>query len=119
MFFKLAIVATALAVDATVAAAWWQPQIGNTWQWQLSGRRVNTSIAADIYDVDLWGAAADRTVVDQLHALGRRVICYISVGSWERYRPDADKFPASVLGKVYEGFPGLLNPFSCTLKIIF
>ena len=25
-------------------------------------------------------------------------MCYISVGTWERYRPDADKFPRSVIG---------------------
>ncbi|CAM6000833.1 unnamed protein product [Sphagnum balticum] len=90
-----------------MAVAWWQPQIGNTWQWQLSGGKVNTSIVADIYDVDLWGETMDQTLVDRLHALGRRVICYISVGSWESYRPDANKFPASVLGKVYAGYPGM------------
>jgi endo-alpha-1,4-polygalactosaminidase (GH114 family) len=37
---------------------------------------------------------------------GRKVICYISVGSWEDWRPDADQFPASILGNDYEGWPG-------------
>jgi len=45
-------------------------------------------------------------VVAALHAQGRRVICYISVGSWEDWRPDASQFPAEVLGKDYEGWPG-------------
>ena len=36
---------------------------------------------------------------------GRHVVCYLDVGSWESYRPDADSFPRSVIGRVYEGFP--------------
>ena len=35
---------------------------------------------------------------------GRKVICYIDVGSWEPYRPDAAEFPGSVRGNPYEGF---------------
>ena len=41
----------------------------------------------------------------RLHRLGRRVICYLDVGSWESYRPDAGSFPKSVLGDVYSGYP--------------
>jgi len=37
--------------------------------------------------------------VTALHAKGRKVICYISTGAWEDFRPDAKKFPKSVLGK--------------------
>jgi hypothetical protein len=33
------------------------------------------------------------------------VICYLDVGSWEEYRPDAGTFPKRVLGAVYEGYP--------------
>jgi endo-alpha-1,4-polygalactosaminidase (GH114 family) len=35
-----------------------------------------------------------------------KIICYISVGSWEDWRPDKDQFPIDVLGKDYEGWPG-------------
>ena len=45
-------------------------------------------------------------IIDELHAQGRKVICYISVGSWEDWRPDKDNFPAEVLGKDYEGWKG-------------
>ena len=38
------------------------------------------------------------SVVAQLHAMGRRVMCYVDVGTWEKWRPDAGKFPKSVLG---------------------
>jgi endo-alpha-1,4-polygalactosaminidase (GH114 family) len=44
--------------------------------------------------------------VAALRAQGRMVICYISVGSWEDWRPDAADFPSSVLGNDYQGWPG-------------
>jgi hypothetical protein len=83
---------------------WWHPAVGLTWQWQLSNAPVNTDINADVYDIDLFDN--DAAVVARLHQQGKKVICYISVGSREDWRPDADQFPQSVLGKDYEGWPG-------------
>src|SRR5204862_4295894 len=40
-----------------------------------------------------------------LHAAGKRAVCYIETGPWERYRPDAGTFPDTVLGKTMEGYP--------------
>jgi hypothetical protein len=37
--------------------------------------------------------------VDALHRDGRKVVCYVSTGAWEDFRPDADAFPAQVLGR--------------------
>jgi hypothetical protein len=82
---------------------WWQPKPGLTWQWELTDSAVDTSITADVYDIDLY---ADQAIIDKLHAKGAKVICYISVGSWEDWRPDKDLFPPEVLGKNYEGWPG-------------
>ena len=82
---------------------WWQPGVNTTWQWQLSGE-IDTSFDVDMYDVDLF--ETDTDVVQALHAQGRAVVCYISVGSWEDWRPDADQFPKEVIGKNYEGWPG-------------
>ena len=56
-----------------------------------------------VYDIDLFENPA--SVVASLHAAGRKVICYVSVGSWEPYRPDAASFPLSVRGDRVEGFP--------------
>lgn len=56
-----------------------------------------------MFDIDLY---AEQSVIDELHARGVKVICYISVGSWEDKRPDAQQFPPEVLGKDYEGWPG-------------
>jgi hypothetical protein len=82
----------------------WQPAPGLTWQWQLSEPPVDTSVDAQVYDIDLFDN--DASVVRGLHDLGRKVICYISVGSFEDWRPDAGQFPPEVLGKNYTGWPG-------------
>lgn len=81
----------------------WQPAPGLDWQWQLSGR-TDTSFDVDVYDVDAVETPA--ATVEKLHADGSRVVCYISAGSWERWRPDAGSFPASVKGRNLEGWPG-------------
>lgn len=83
---------------------WWQPAPGLTWQWHISEPPVDTSVDAEVYDIDL--VDNDANVVAELHAQGRKVICYMSVGSWEDWRPDKDAFPSEVLGKDYEGWPG-------------
>ncbi len=80
----------------------WQPTPGTSWQWQLSGA-INTSFNVQMYDVDL--VETTQSVIDELHALGRKVICYFSPGSWENYRPDAGDFPESVKGNVMDGWP--------------
>ncbi len=85
------------------ASSWWHPTVGLTWQWQIGNNDIDTSIAADVYDIDLY---VDQTIIDELHAKRRKVICYMSVGSWEDWRPDKDLFPPEVLGKDYEGWKG-------------
>lgn len=82
---------------------WWRPAVGLTWQWQIGDNDIDTSVDVDVYDVDLY---LDPSIIDALHAKGRKVIGYISVGSWEDWRPDKDKFPPDILGKDYEGWPG-------------
>lgn len=80
----------------------WVPVVGQPWQWQLSGR-LDVSVDVPVYDVD-WQNTSVRTV-SRLHGQGRRVICYVSVGTWESYRPDAGGFPKEVLGKPLEDWP--------------
>jgi len=83
---------------------WWHPMPGLTWQWHLSDPPVDTSVDAQVYDIDLFDN--DASIIDDLHARGRKVICYISAGSREEWRPDASQFPPEVVGKDYEGWPG-------------
>jgi hypothetical protein len=73
-----------------------------SWQWQLDGT-IDPAVAADVYDID--GAVHGADVVQQLHDQGRRVICYFSAGTWERFRPDAAGFPAESIGKPLRDFP--------------
>jgi endo-alpha-1,4-polygalactosaminidase (GH114 family) len=87
----------------TVGGDWWQPAVNTTWQWQLD-QPIDQSFDVDMYDIDLFDS--ETSVVDSLHAQDRKVVCYISVGSWEEWRPDKDQFPASVIGNDYEGWPG-------------
>jgi hypothetical protein len=77
---------------------------GATWQWQLSDLPVDTSFDVEIYDIDLFDNDAG-TIAD-LHALGRRVVCYFSAGSFEDWRPDAGDFPESAKGDPLDGWPG-------------
>lgn len=92
-----------IPLASTSSSSWWRPTVGLTWQWQIGNIDIDTSIEADVYDVDLY---VDQSVIDELHAKGRKVICYISVGSWEDWRPDKDGFPPEILGNNYEGWRG-------------
>jgi hypothetical protein len=83
---------------------WWQPAPGTSWQWQLTDLPIDQSFDVDVYDIDMFDN--DGSTVAALHAQGHVVLCYISVGSWEDWRPDADGFPPEVLGNDYEGWPG-------------
>ena len=84
--------------------AWWQPAPGTMLQWQLDDLPADLAIEADAYDLDLFETPA--ATVAALHAQGRRAICYVSAGSWEDWRPDAEQVPAALLGNEYEGWPG-------------
>jgi hypothetical protein len=58
----------------------------------------------DFWLVDMFDTKA--SLVQDLHDAGGKVACYISAGSWEKWRPDADDFPDSVLGRGLAGWPG-------------
>jgi hypothetical protein len=78
----------------------WRPAPRTTWQWQITGR-VDESVKAAMYDVDLFDARPGQInagVVGRLHAKGVVVVCYLDTGAWESYRPDAERFPRSVIG---------------------
>jgi hypothetical protein len=95
---------TPVPISPALLSTWWHPAPGLTWQWHLSDPPVDTSVDARVYDIDLFDN--DAAVVEELHGRGRMVIGYISVGSWEDWRPDKGSFPLEVLGKDYEGWPG-------------
>lgn len=81
----------------------WRPIPRTTWQWQLTGS-IDVTVDAEMFDVDLFDVSA--ATVSALHARGRKVMCYVSAGSFEDWRPDAAQFPAAVKGKALDGWPG-------------
>src|SRR2546423_7398397 len=85
------------------AACWHPAPTTHAWQYQLQGR-IDTSVRAHVYDVD--GADVSAKTVRRLHRLGRRVVCYVDAGTWERWRDDADRFPQRLLGRAVAGWPG-------------
>jgi hypothetical protein len=89
--------------NASASPSWWQPPVNTSWQWQLD-TPIDQSFDVTMYDIDLFDNEA--STVAALHAQGRKVICYVSAGSWEDWRPDADQFPSSVLGNDYYGWAG-------------
>lgn len=101
ILFLLALVVLVAGVR-TAGAARWRPPQRLTWYWQLTGR-VRNSVSATAYDID--GFESTVAEVTGLHKLRRHAICYIDVGTWESWRPDARKFPDRVLGKG-NGWPG-------------
>jgi hypothetical protein len=82
----------------------WHPALKVSWQWQLQDPpKAGALLDVEMYEVD--GFEASRSLVTAMHTKGIKAVCYISAGSWEKYRPDAGDFPASVLGKS-NGWPG-------------
>jgi hypothetical protein len=110
-----------------VEPLWWTPGPGEVtdWDWQLD-EPYDLSAPRAMYDLDLFDLAPagsqlrylDGTVIkvptgvlagaiDDLHARSPRpvVICYLDTGAFEDYRPDAARFPGSVIGR-NTGWPG-------------
>lgn len=81
----------------------WRPTPGTSWQIQFSSQ-IDTSLDVQVYDIDL--VDTPRSIIDQLHTDGRKVMCYFSAGSWEEWRDDAEYFPDSVLGNDLDGWLG-------------
>ena len=81
----------------------WVPPSAASWQIQFTGT-LDLSVNASIYDLDLFDTPT--ATVATLKKNGRRVICYLSAGSYENWRPDAGRFPAAVLGRGLDGWPG-------------
>ncbi len=89
---------------ANSSPAYWVPSPSDSFQLQLSDYPPDLTMQVDVFELDLFETSQD--AIDSLHDARKRVICYINVGAWEEYRPDALDFPASVIGKEYIGWAG-------------
>jgi len=77
--------------------------IDATWQIQYSGQ-LDLSLDVDVYNLDLFEVTPED--IAGLHTRGIYVMCYFSAGSWEDWRPDANRFSEEIIGNDYEGWPG-------------
>ncbi len=91
-----------LPENSTNSTSIWKPAPETTWQWQLTGS-INTSVDAEMFDIDLFDTPEE--IIKELHSKGKVVICYFSAGTYEDFRPDADKFPEEIIGNPLEEFP--------------
>ncbi len=74
-----------------------------SWQIQYTGN-INADLPVNIYNLDLFDT--DPAIIKDLHTRSIFVMCYFSAGSFEDWRPDSEDFPAEIIGKDYEGWPG-------------
>jgi hypothetical protein len=82
----------------------WHPPLQTSWNWVISVVPTAPYRNVSMYDIDGFNAtAAD---VTSLHNAGKKVVCYISAGTYEDWRPDASQFPASILGSNVQGWQG-------------
>lgn len=108
----LAMLGTVALARPSGAVTWWQPASSTSLPlyWALSdpidvtkpaqiGERSLTGgvlPAPAVLDID--GQLNTAATVSWFHNRGQKVICYFDAGVYESYRPDAGKFPASVIG---------------------
>jgi hypothetical protein len=104
MFRIPALIGAALLWTSAADAEVQRPPQGASFAWQLQGKLAAETRSAEVIDIDLFDTP-QKTIAD-LKGSGKYVICYVSVGSWEKWRPDRDDFPAEAIGRPYYGWGG-------------
>jgi hypothetical protein len=82
----------------------WHPPVRVSWNWVI--KKVPTAPYRDVQMYDIDGFNASAADVAALHGAGKKVVCYVSAGSYEDWRPDASRFPAAIIGSELDGWPG-------------
>jgi hypothetical protein len=100
----LLLVQPASAEPAVARAAYWRPPAGTSFSIILSVAPASVRTPAQAVDLDLFDTKA--ATIAALKSQGKHVICYMSAGSWEDWRPDRAAFPVSVRGKPLDGWAG-------------
>jgi len=105
MMRRTAVLLLALSLaPPALAASHWQPPAGASFSIILSVSPATVTTSAEVVDLDLFDTKP--STVTALKQQGKHVICYMSAGSWENWRPDKKAFPTSVKGKTLDGWPG-------------
>ncbi len=99
----LALGPAAHAAEAAPNPSLWRPALDTRWQVQYSSA-LDAAVAADAFKLDLFDAGPD--TLQSLKQRGKRAVCYVNIGAWEDWRPDAARFHPHSLGRDYDGWPG-------------
>ena len=102
--YALTVAWAAAATILPAKAEVWRPSAGTSFSIILSVSPNEIDTPAEAVELDLFDTR--RSTVAALKSEGKRVICYMSAGTWENWRPDKHDFPDSVIGKPYDGWPG-------------
>lgn len=94
------------AVVGGAAATKWVPTPASRFQIILSNPPSEAQLRGNFDVIEMDGFETPAATVASVHALGKKAVCYIDVGTWENWRPDAKKFPKAVLGRSNAGWPG-------------
>jgi len=78
------------------------PSVLDTWTYDLPGSQ--TEYNTDVVVIDMFDTSKRK--IKDLKNSGKTVICYMSAGSWENWRPDKKKFPEKVKGNNLDGWAG-------------
>jgi len=76
----------------------------NQYNLQYNDTENIVSDGFDIIDIDSEDSSTE--LITSLKESGKKVVCYISAGSYENWRSDKDRFPSEVLGKNMSGWEG-------------
>lgn len=88
---------------AVALCLWAGAAIADGWDWQLSAP-YDLGVEVDVLVLE----PDELSAGDIADVAGRGVllVCYLSIGSWEEWRADADRFPEAVLGRPLGDWPG-------------
>ncbi|HIP21040.1 MAG TPA: endo alpha-1,4 polygalactosaminidase [Sulfurimonas sp.] len=77
--------------------------VGSSFDWRLDDIDESTKLNVKVIDVDAFWTTKES--IDAWHNDGIHVIAYLSVGTVEETRDDAEDFPEALIGNVYPNFP--------------
>jgi hypothetical protein len=84
----------------------WRPSLSESWQIELSATPAPPYLPVKMIELDGFDTPAATVAALHRSLRGRGVVCYIDAGTWENWRPDANQFPAALLGLPDSGWPG-------------
>jgi hypothetical protein len=80
------------------------PAAGTTFFWNLQS--TPPDLTKNVGAIDMDGFNNTAATVASLHAMGKKVVCYMDVGSYEPGRPDSSQITAAMQGNGVVGWPG-------------